>query len=201
MNIVIKYAELKDMEEVSAVHRECFKDYFSTKLGAKLLSKYYAAYLEKFPGLFVVAWDTDNNKIVGLANGYVVGQNIQKDFIKKNACKMALRVLWLLIKFDKVVWKRIKGMIKKEKAPEGTLSVKRGTGDLLSICVLKEYRGCGAAKGMVEKFEEGLRNMEIEEYVLTVFPDNIRARAFYEKCGFDVYYQTEREVKYIKKLK
>ena len=201
MNIAIRLAKKQDMREVAEVHEACFEGYFSTKLGKKILEKYYGAYLEKFPELFVVACDTDKNKIIGLTNGYVVGTNVTNEFVKKNIIIMALRVMWLLIKFDKVAWKKVFGMIKKEKPSKEAPKVKDGSGDLLSICVIDEYKGCGAAQHMIEKFEEELKKLKIEEYFLSVFSDNARARKFYEKCGFGIYFETEKEIKYIKKLK
>ena len=200
MNITVRKAKKEDMYEVADVHKKCFPEYFSTKIGKTLLRKYYEEYLETFEELFVVACDEDENKIIGFANGCIVGRNIQNEYIKKNALRMSLRILILLICFDKTTWRRVMNKIKKPKPPEGRKSVKRGKGDLLSICLLDEYRGCGASVKLIKEFEEGLKKNNINEYVLTVFPYNKRARAFYEKCGFQIYYETVEDVKYIKKI-
>lgn len=201
MNTIVRNATREDLPEIASVHMNCFPDYFSSKVGKNLLVKFYAEYLENFPDLFVVARDEDENKIIGFANGYILGKDIQKGFVKKNVVKIAFRVLLKLICLDKTTWRRVCNTIKKPKPPKGKKPVKDGMGDLLSICVLDEYRGCGASRKLVEMFEEGLKRNDRYEYVLTVFPDNVRARAFYEKCGFQIYYETVEDVKYIKKLK
>ena len=199
MNITVRNATKEDLPEITKVHMECFPDYFSTKLGSNLLCKYYGMYLEERPELFFVACDEDTGNIIGLANGYVFEKDIQNEFIKKNFLRMIFRIMWLLVIFDKMAWKRIKGMIIKEKPEDGALPGKPGTGDLLSICVLDDYKGCGAAKQLVENVEQGFLSIGIDEYVLTVFTDNKRARAFYEKCGFNIYYETKKRLSILKK--
>lgn len=201
MNIIARYAKEADLEEITKVHMECFPDYFSTKLGKSLLKDFYAQYLKKFPHLFVVASDEDANKIVGLTNGYVIGQNIRDGFVKNNFVRLMLKGVYLLVTFDKVAWGKVSKFFKKSNnANVNSNKSKDGEGDLLSICVLPSYRGSGASYLMVEKFEEGLKELNINTYYLSVFLDNERARAFYEKCGFEFFNENAVEVKYKKTI-
>ncbi len=199
MNIIAKYANKNELDKITKVHMECFPDYFSTRLGFKLLKSFYGEYLKKFPHLFVVAVDETNDKIVGLTNGYVIGQNIRDSFVKSNFLKLLLRGVYLLVTFDKIAWGKVGKFLKKSKDTNvNSNKPKDGEGDLLSICTLPAYRGSGASVKMVEKFEEGLKELSIDTYYLSVFSDNERARAFYEKCGFELFDENSIEVKYKK---
>lgn len=199
MNIIVRYAKESDLDKITKVHMECFPDYFSTHLGKSLLKGFYKEYLKKFPHLFVVAVDEENEEIVGLTNGYVIGQNIRNEFIKNNYLKLLLRGIFLLVTFDKVAWEKVGKFFKKSKDTNvNSNKSKDGEGDLLSICTLPSYRGSGASKKMVEKFEEGLKELGIDTYYLSVFSDNERAKSFYEKCRFEVFNENSIEVKYKK---
>lgn len=199
MNIIAKYANKNELDKITKVHMECFPDYFSTRLGFKLLKSFYGEYLKKFPHLFVVATDEDTGEIVGITNGYVIGQNIRNEFIKNNYLKLLLRGIYLLITFDKIAWGKVFKFFKKSNNTNvNSNKPQDGEGDLLSICTLPSYRGSGASSVMVEKFEEGLKELSIDTYYLSVFSDNERARAFYEKCGFELFDENSIEVKYKK---
>lgn len=49
MNIISRFAEKNDLDSITDVHIKYFPDYFSTKLGKKLLKSFYAEYQQKFP--------------------------------------------------------------------------------------------------------------------------------------------------------
>jgi ribosomal protein S18 acetylase RimI-like enzyme len=74
-------------------------------------------------------------------------------------------------------------------------------GDLLSVCVLPEYRGKGYAQGMIESFLEAMRCHGQKLCLLSVKTDNVRARRYYERNGFELYRKRGEEgLTYIKRL-
>ena len=55
-------------------------------------------------------------------------------------------------------------------------------GEIYAIYVLEDYWGKGVGARLVETALENLKDFQI--VALWVFKDNLRARKFYEKCGF-----------------
>lgn len=82
MRFITRYADRNDLFQIAEIHMQCFAGYFSSKLGPKLLKQYYEAYYNSFPHLFAVVFDADANRLIGFANGYVIGQNVRNHFIK-----------------------------------------------------------------------------------------------------------------------
>jgi len=198
MNIIVRQAQECDLNEITNVHMLCFEDYFSSKLGSKLLKNFYYEYYLKFPELFLVAYDPTNKKIIGFTNGYIIGQNIRNAFIQKNFFPLLLQGISLLLRLDKTAWKKVFSVFKRKKSDPCAPKTKDGEGDLLSICVLPSYRGTTAATLMVNMFEESLKKLQIDTYYLTVYAENARANSFYQKIGMSIFYQSEADIKYKK---
>lgn len=55
-------------------------------------------------------------------------------------------------------------------------------GEIYAIYLLEDYYGKGVGARLVETALESLKDFQI--VALWVFKDNLRARRFYEKCGF-----------------
>ena len=195
---MIREAKTSDLDAVSAVHIKCFPDSFSTALGAfkpkflgegYLLSRFYSEYMKANPELFLVA-ENDSGEIVGFCMGYYCEKN---DYIKRyflnNKINIALRILTLLLRGNKQAWKKVAGVLKKGD-PFETINYEIADideckkGDLLSICVLPEYRGSGIAQQLIEKYHAVLKKSGRQVCILTVATDNGRGIAFYERNGY-----------------
>ena len=75
-------------------------------------------------------------------------------------------------------------------------------GDLLSICVLAECRGAGAAQMLIEEYEKVLIGHGKETCLLAVSVANDRPIRFYEKNGYIAYLEKAGETRaYVKYLK
>ena len=59
--------------------------------------------------------------------------------------------------------------------------------DILSICVLPEYRGLNIASRLVSEFVQTSKEKQCKACLLTVEDNNLRAISFYNKMGFEVY--------------
>lgn len=196
--ITYRIAKETDMPEIATVHQRCFPGYFISSLGESLIAAYYVEFLKE-ESLFWIALDDD--KVIGFCMGYLRGKSAARDqFIKNNRYALMKRISILLLSFDKLTIKKcmnfVAGKFKKTKIE----FVSPAKGDLLSIGVLPEYRGKGVSKQLVMSFEESLRLVGANDYLLSVYTSNSGAIHFYEKCGMKKVYQTETETKYYKEL-
>ena len=201
MDFTIRAATENDMYEISEVHRTCFTDNFSSSLGVKLLSKYYLEFYTENPSLFYVCVNADG-KICGFVMGYILGAtNAISSFLKNNRFSMALRVFMLLLKFDRLAWRKVFGIfLKKKNTSSVSSNVKDGQGDLLSICVTDDMKGSGAASSLVKKYEEAVKKLGCSKCYLTCETSNPRGLAFYKKLGYAVESETPYKICFWKDL-
>ena len=190
---MVRQATREDLKQVAAVHKNCFPDSFSTALGEKLLVKFYTEYMTSVPELFLVA--EEEGKICGFCMGYYCEENpYMKLFFKHNLLAAGLRIAGQLLIGNKAAWKKLTATFSKkaEFKPLGE-EYKTGVqdGDLLSICVLPQTRGSGAAQELISTYENILQNRGRKYCILTVAVDNPRAIRFYERNGYVPFREAE----------
>ena len=70
--------------------------------------------------------------------------------------------------------------------------------EILTLCVLPEFRRQGIASKMIQKMCEYMKNFQVVSFFLEVNVNNIAAVKLYEKCGFEKigmrknYYKTKQ---------
>lgn len=188
---MIRTATAKDLDEIVAVHCTCFPNSFTTVMGKHLLKCYYAEFMENNRELFLVSESNENpSKIDGFCMGYY-GESPDgvERFIKRNFVRFSLRVLWLLLTFNGLAWKRAASVLRRKNdviVVNDMLRsfVRKDSAELLSICVLKDKRGTGLSSLLVDEYEQVLQEQRRRVCVLSVLADNERAIRFYEKKGF-----------------
>lgn len=214
---MIRLATYNDLEELTKVHKICFPDSYSSQLtdyksvigGGNLLLKFYRKFLDKTPELFFVACD-ENSQIVGLCMGYYMDDDTHiAEFMQENRLGLIWKSTLKLLSGSQQVWKKISGTItckfhktewiiinhKYEHIPNNEI------GDLLSVCVLPEYRGQGYAQQLMDAFLSAMNRKGRKLCLLSVRTDNTPARKFYERNGFEVYRTLGSDVlTYIKPL-
>ncbi len=192
---MIRQATPNDLSQIAAVHVKCFPDNFSTALGkfggGYLQRRFYWEYMKDNPELFLVAED-EQKQIIGFCMGYYRSKtDHMKLFYKHNAIPIALQMLFLLLSFNKQAWLKIRQIAKKEaqfKRTDDRVKIDpRTAGDLLSICVLPEYRGMGVAQKLLENYEAVLTDRNMELCLLAVSVENGRGIRFYERNGYIPY--------------
>lgn len=211
---MVRLASKNDISDIANVHEKCFPDSFLSHVsktgrwGKDILKRFYSTYLESVPELFFVGVN-EENKVIGFCMGYYVDKSDQmKTFISSNKFNLVLASLLLLFKFDVFVWKKIKSRFNKNKNEIWeTINDNyndfgnEDMGDLLSVCVLNEFRGSGVANELVKSFLEALSSNHKKICVLYVETENIGARKFYEKNEFELFQKRgETGLSYIKKL-
>jgi len=190
---MIRHADRNDLRQIAKVHIACFPDSFSTQMGQDLLIKMYSEYLENTPELFFVA--EENNNVVGFANGYYCEWNKYIDeFEKTNKREFYKRIILLLLKGNKQAWKKAFKVIKGKNKTQTTDPIPdeypiEQKGDLLSICVLNDFRGKNIATNLINQFELEMKNSsrKIKIITLSVDPNNGRGISFYRKMGYSQY--------------
>ena len=117
--------------------------------------------------------------------------NYSRAFLYHNFAAIISRMFFLLITGNKLAWKKVARLLKKSEpflvVNKDITFVAEEAGDLLSICVLQDYRGCGVAQSLMENYIETLRKQNKKLCVLTVETDNERGVGFYKKNGFVPY--------------
>ena len=203
--ITYRAASKNDLNTIAKVHTDCFKEYFLTSLGNHLLAKYYGEYINE-GGPFILAV-SDVDGIIGFCMGYQTGSRARANFEKNNKFQLLFKLLYLCLLCNKSAWDRVLSKIKSsfgafihkknnsvsknKKSPEGTI---------LSVCVVEKYRGTDVSKTLISKFEDELRTRKIEKCTLSVHTTNSRARAFYEKVGFNIQKESADCVVYVKTI-
>lgn len=195
--MLLRVANLLDLKQVADVHIQCFKGTFIASFGHNLVTKYYEEFFNEAP-LFVVA--EDENKIVGFCMGYKSGSKARSKFIRKNRLRLFFKMLILCLSLNRLAISKCFNMVKpKRKISAGCLKV-IAEADLLSICVLDNYKGRGLAKKLVADFEQLLVDNDLHDYTLSVYKTNDRAIGFYKKQGLTIVSEIGDEFKMYKKI-
>lgn len=192
--ITCRDAVESDMKAVARLHEACFRGTFIASLGDELIADYYREFLQE-GGPFVLAFEDD--KLVGLCMGYYAGSGARNAFVSKNKGRLARRLLALCLSFNKVAIKKCFGYVFSRKK---AASAPRAEADLLSICVLDEYRGKKVSRRLLEEFEQRVSAAGKKDVTLSVYKSNGRAIAFYKKMGYSVCEKGTDEYKMYKSL-
>lgn len=183
-----------DMKAVARLHEACFQGTFIASLGEELIADYYREFLRE-GGPFVLALEEE--KLVGLCMGYFAGSGARNAFVSKNKGRLARRLLALCLSLNKVAIKKCFGYVFSRKKAAGA---PRAEADLLSICVLDEYRGKKVSRRLLEEFEQRVSAAGKKDVTLSVYKSNGRAIAFYKKMGYSVCEKGTDEYKMYKSL-
>lgn len=199
---MIRLATIEDLPSVAKVHAICFPGSYSTQLSKwhcfdqnNLLSLFYREFLTDNPELFVVAEDKKNG-IVGFCMGYYMDKDDQvQSFMRNNRVKILWKTILLMLAGNKQTWKKMISRFKHKPVVsdwviindkyEHILNNERG--DLLSVCVLPDFRGKGYAQGMMDLYLLEMKKAGRKLCLLSVKQDNERARRYYERNGFELY--------------
>ena len=191
----IRKATFSDMLNVAEIHKVCFPGYLSTKIGCgrncKLMSKLYVELLQCCPELFFVITN-DDQQIIGFAAGdYHSNQYYLDRYIHNNFWAIARRMAWLLLKGDKKAWAKLRLRSKKltfqiidhrlDNVPKTEIC------DIVSFCILPDYRGKGLSGQLIEAFLDSVRCQHKGFVTVTTWKSNKNAINFYMKHGFEKY--------------
>lgn len=80
---------------------------------------------------------------------------------------------------------RALGFIACGPAADGDVAPPPGAGEVYAVYLREEAKGRGVGAALMATAEEAMRRHGFERAVLWVLEDNVRARAFYERGGWD----------------
>lgn len=204
--IQYRIADIKDMEEVAEVHILTQPEYFTSTLGVDLLAKFYSEFLIE-DGLFVVAVDDEQNKIVGFCMGNYYNSQAEKTWEHKYRDKIVRRLLLKCIQFNRLAlsrsFRRLKGLVVKNKNTNNEIYFAH----LLSLGVLNEYRGKHIASKLIDEFEKNCmlnppnrtRGLGLS-CTIGAYKWNTAGRKLYEYKGYKIFEETKTKLKYTKDL-
>ena len=194
-------AQKEDLPQIANVHAKCFPDSYSTQLSKgcafnnnNLLSLFYYEFYHDNPELFIVA--EDNNTIVGFCMGYYMDKDNQmENFLRHNRWRVVLKTIKLLLLGNRPTWLKVTSRLRKKTKDDIWVVVNNKyeyigdslRGDLLSVCVLPEFRGKGYAQDLMDSYLKSMKESGRQLCLLSVRTDNERARRYYERNGFEIY--------------
>lgn len=196
---VLKELEPEDLRQVAGVHLNSFPESALTKLGAKIVRRYYLWQLTgphrkvRATGAFVGS-DCAGFSFSGIFNGSTSG------FIQQNKSFLVKEVLlrpWLI--FNPLFMKRLGEGVKllrrasKKRSPKSAAGGESPMTDygILSIAVADKYQKSGIGQMLMLDAEKEARKYGYRQICLTVHPDNQKAVRFYEKQNWQKFYQSD----------
>ncbi len=188
-----KPLSLADLDHVTAIHCAAFPESALTKLGAEAVRRYYEwQMVGPHDAVNIGAWAGE--VLIGFCFGGIF-RGAMGGFLEANRSFLIRRVIlhpWLLLNplfrerarfaIDRVTRRTHRRRAEPTSPPPSPVQA-RSFG-ILSIAVLPDYQGQGAAQVMMEYAERSAREREFVQMGLTVHPANMRAVRFYEKMGW-----------------
>jgi ribosomal protein S18 acetylase RimI-like enzyme len=203
-----RQAQIADITQIVDIHSVSFAASFLTLLGKRGLAAYYRFFIAHTAGICFVA-ETDR-QVVGFVSGWEQGATYQLPLVRACGGRFALALFAALarqpLRTGRLLWPRMPLAVRVLYALPGYLLrwTKRqpralAPGDasatdpqprinasLLSIATLPQYHGTEAAGLLHAAFRDECLCRRTPEIALTVAPENRRARAFYEKMGWQL---------------
>lgn len=148
-----------------------------TKLGETAARAFYIGCVKT--GTAVGFVDLQEGKVRGFVMGSVHPDTLKRAIVKKNPVGM-LAGLFLGVLRRPVAAVLL---LKSFKGPdEGGYDLQAP--ELIYLAVSSSFRGGGIGEGLVDRFTQAMREVNISAYELSVDDSNERAIVFYERRGF-----------------
>jgi ribosomal protein S18 acetylase RimI-like enzyme len=195
--MIIRHAELNDLEQIVNVHFLAFSEFFLTSLGRRFLKEYYKIYI-KYSHIAFVA---ENN---GVIEGFVVGSNNSTVFytnLKKEIFCFIFPMLTNLFNFNLLskISKRVFSLLFKGKVNSSLKSYDK-LSELTSIGVILNDQNKGVGSLLLARYEEYCIEKKIKGITLTTDADkNEKVLKFYKKFGYSIdqtFIQDEKRAMY-----
>ena len=188
-SVSIIQAQTRNIFGMAQCHTVAFPGRFMTEMGPRWLCALYRFYIDHPGGICYVAVDSVD-KVVGFAVG---GEpNIREQFLRTAMLRYLHIIIWKFLTKALVRAVLLEELFKKlhlkrkENSSEkiGTYETLPKCGNLLSICVLPNYKGTGVASQLIETFQKACAAKGYRRLTLSVLSENSRAVAFYKKHGW-----------------
>lgn len=207
--ITIRPITALDAKSVAQAHCSIFPGYFLTRIGPKALECFYREFAEN-PEAFCLVAD-DRSEIVGLVAGVLNSPRFYRSFYQKNFGNLFLWVTASVMRDPSLVSELLKRAAHFFFAIRSRLKIRGENHEfskissvpyrLLSIGIMPSARGKGIGEQLVESLALKFAQCGCKKMGLSVFKNNKRAIAFYEKTGWEREFCTESSIYYVKSLR
>ena len=203
--IEIKKAQVENLHSLADCHLASFPGRFMAEMGHRWICSLYKFFINHPEVICYIAID-NTEKVIGLAVG---GKPDTRDrFLKYAMFHYPHIILWKFLTKTLVCKTLIEelagklGLKEKNNFHERnkTENTNNKQGNLLSICVLPEYQGSGAAGELIESFQNACAAQGYKQLTLSVLNENSRAKAFYQKHRWQETGISGSSTKYVLKL-
>jgi len=170
-------------------HINAFPGRFMTEMGRHWLYALYLFFIKHRGSICLVTVDTDET-VVGLAVGG--DPNIRNEFLSSAMYRFPHLIFWKFLckrSVRRVLLKELAGKFQHRRAVDNSGDTKEQnvatrSGNLLSLCVLPDYKGTGVGGKLIESFKLACADEGYKRLTLSVVSENTRAMAFYKKHGW-----------------
>jgi ribosomal protein S18 acetylase RimI-like enzyme len=170
-------------------HINAFQGRFMTEMGWNWLYALYLFFIKHEGSICVAAVDTGET-VVGLAVGG--DPNIRDEFLSSAMLRYPHLIFFKFLSKRTVRRVLLRELAKKfqHRRPAANSEDSKGqntaalTGNLLSLCVLPDYKGTGIGGKLIESFKLACAEAGYKCLTLSVAGENTRAMAFYRKHGW-----------------
>lgn len=198
----------EDLRPLAIAHMAAYKGYMNAGIGQRYVRQFLKWYLRDDRVALKAEVD-------GVPAGYAVGcrladhARMNSDLLYEYALGAALHP-WVLLRkqYRTSAVAKLKRIFKlrrsdQQPAPQAApeQSPPRDVITLTSIAVDPKFAGRGAGQALMQAFERAAKERGFESAQLSVYADNDRARAVYEKSGWTLTKQDGRVAYFEKRLK
>jgi len=170
-------------------HINAFPKRFMTEMGHHWLCALYLFFIKHRGSICLVAVDT-GDKIVGLAVGG--DPNIRNEFLSSAMFRYPHLIFWKFLckrLVRRVLLMELVRKFHRSRAVDNSGDTKEQnvvirSGNLLSLCILSDYKGTGVGGKLIESFKLACADERYKCLTLSVAAENTRALAFYKKHGW-----------------
>jgi ribosomal protein S18 acetylase RimI-like enzyme len=189
--VVYRDLQVGDLPAAAALHREVFGDYFLGHMGQRFLELFYGEFVGRSGTYTVVA--LDGGRVVGTVIGATDLGKVFSDFYRRHFLALAWQVMVRFVR-DGYIRGHVRSRLPHVgRAIKSRLGIARPTpaavaewpaAQLLSIGVAASQRGTPVGAELVTRFCDRMAADGVDAVGLSVFEDNPRAIAFYERMGW-----------------
>jgi ribosomal protein S18 acetylase RimI-like enzyme len=187
------------LQEVVALHQECFRGYYLTELGPSFLRAMYGWYVTSREAIAYVALDRDGH-VAGFVAGTADDSNYRRSLFRRTWWHMTIALgkrvvskpaltLRLLGERKELVSQALATVLARRSAQTGRTAAvpdeEPRAASLVSIGVMPSARRSRLGTALSELFVREAWSRGSERITLSVRDDNVRARRFYESMNWE----------------
>ena len=183
-DVLIKKAQLSDVDGIVTIHQQAFKDFFLTSLGENFLKLYYSTFIKSGEGVVYCA--TKDKEVVGFSACSYISRGFNTSLIKKSMVKFGFEALRLLFSRPKALVRLARNMNKESK--DVMIDDNGDYAELYSIAVSPSCQGGGYGRKLLTATEEDVKQHNNKVSLTTDYYNNDKTIAFYRALGYEEYY-------------